>query len=99
MANKVTTEDIVKMNELYIQLHTYAAVARQTGFSASTVSKYIQKDYKPATERTFIRFTDSMFPQTVDTSIFNQVENYGELCNLSDAEKEEIKVLWEELDV
>ena len=34
---KVTNEDIVRFNELYAKLKTYAAVARETGFSASTV--------------------------------------------------------------
>ena len=40
----VTLEDITLMNELYKQIGTYAGVARQVGFSASTVAKYIQKD-------------------------------------------------------
>ena len=45
MASKVTEQDKIKMNELYLELRTYAAVARETGFSASTVKKYIIPNY------------------------------------------------------
>ena len=41
MARKVTEEDKILINELYIKLKTYAAVARETGFSPTTVKKYI----------------------------------------------------------
>lgn len=46
MANKVTIEDKLKMNELYLELKSYAAVARATGFSASTVKRYIIDGYQ-----------------------------------------------------
>ena len=45
MATKVTQEDKIRMNELYLKYKTYAEVARQTGFSASTVKKYIISDF------------------------------------------------------
>lgn len=45
MANSVQKEDIIKMNELYLELKTYAAVARKVGFSPSTVKKYIILNY------------------------------------------------------
>lgn len=41
MANKVTESVKIEFNELYLKYKTYAEVARQTGFSASTVKKYI----------------------------------------------------------
>ena len=46
MASLVQKEDIVKMNELYLELKTYAAVARKVGFSPSTVKKYIIAGYQ-----------------------------------------------------
>ena len=52
MANKVTPDDILQMNTLYLELKTYAAVARKTGFSAGTVKKYIIPNFTPATEKT-----------------------------------------------
>ena len=41
-APSVTPQEIVQMHRLYVQLGTYAAVAREMGRSASTVSKYVQ---------------------------------------------------------
>lgn len=41
-ASRVTPQEIVKMHQLYAQLGNYAAVGRELGRSASTVSKYIK---------------------------------------------------------
>ena len=41
-APRVTPKEIVKMIRLYKELGTYAAVGREIGRSASTVSKYVQ---------------------------------------------------------
>ena len=41
---KITNEQIVKMIELYEKLGTYAAVARELGVSATTVSRYIKQN-------------------------------------------------------
>lgn len=98
MAKKVTTDDILKMNELYYKYHTYAQVARETGFSASTVSKYVDKNWKPIEAENLKHFTISMLPDFT-TDMFVGVENYGELCVLTDQEREEIKELWGELAV
>lgn len=99
MAKKVTNDDIIKMNELYVTLGTYAAVAREVGFSASTVSKYIKKDYVPLAQREVIKFTDDMFPEEIDVSLFKGLTNFGDVCVLSDEEKDEIEELWKELSV
>lgn len=98
MAHKVTSEDIIKMNELYVKLKTYAAVARETGFSASTVSKYIQKDYKPKAQIVEKKFTVADLPEP-DYSLLRGTINWGELCVLSDAEYDEIKELWGEIQI
>lgn len=42
MARRVTPKDIVKFHDLYEQYGTYAAVARATGFSASTVGRHLK---------------------------------------------------------
>jgi len=47
MANKVTQDDILQFNLLYLELGSYAAVARKTGFSAGTVKKYIVENFTP----------------------------------------------------
>jgi len=41
-APRVTPQEIVKMQQLYAKLGTYAAVAREIGRSADTVSRYVQ---------------------------------------------------------
>lgn len=98
MAKKVTTDDILKMNELYYKYHTYAQVARETGFSASTVSKYVDKNWKPIQTENIKHFTIPMLPE-FNTYKFKDVENYGDLCVLTEREQEEIKELWGELAI
>lgn len=98
MAKRVTQEDIIQMNELYLTLKTYAAVARETGFSSSTVSKYIQKDYVPQEKIEIKRYDGTKMP-TPDFAIFKGIENLGEVCVLTEDEKAGIKELWEEMAI
>lgn len=100
MASKVTNEDILRINELYYKHKTYAEVARQTGFAASTVKKYVDKNWEPVKTENIIRFDLVNLPNFSEaTEIFRGMENYGDLCVLSDNEKEELKGLWEELTI
>ena len=100
MASKVTNEDILRINELYYKHKTYAEVARQTGFAASTVKKYVDKNWEPVKTENIIRFDLVNLPNFFEvTPLFRGVKNYGDLCVLSEEEKEEMKSLWEELAV
>lgn len=100
MASKVTNEDILRINELYYKHKTYAEVARQTGFAASTVKKYVNKDWTPVQAENIIRFDLVDLPNFSEAvELFRGVENYGDLCVLSDNEKEKLKGLWEELAI
>jgi hypothetical protein len=92
----ITQKEIKEINRLYLQLKTYAAVSRATGFSPATVKKYIIKDYSEPDESKFIRF-DKPLPE-FDSSIF-QGDDWGALCVLSPEEEKEIIELWKELDV
>ena len=56
MASRVTSEDILRMNEIYYKTRVFAEVARQTGFSASTVRKYVDVNWKPVENENIIRF-------------------------------------------
>lgn len=97
---RVTNEDILQINSLYFQYKNYAEVARQTGFAASTVKKYVDKNWEPVKTENVIRFDLVNLPNFSEaTEIFRGVENYGDLCVLSDNEKEELKELWEELAI
>ena len=100
MANKVTNEDVIRINELYYKHKVYAEVARQTGFSASTVKKYVKPGWQPVIETEIVRFDMSNLPEFQKAvEIFRGVQNYGNLCVLTEFEKEEIKELWKELAV
>ncbi|MBE6313324.1 MAG: helix-turn-helix domain-containing protein [Bacteroidales bacterium] len=50
-ALRITPEEIIEMQRLYRQLGTYAAVAREVGRSASSVSKYVQMKGVPTNIR------------------------------------------------
>lgn len=91
----VTQNDIKNINELYFKLKTYAAVARETGFAPSTIKKYVIPDYKPVEMRN-IQVFDKELPEFT-TEPF-RCNNWNYLCVLSDKEKEDMKVLWEEID-
>ena len=100
MASKVTNEDILRINELYYKHKVYAEVARQTGFSASTVKKYVIPGWEPVVPAEFVRFDMAQLPDfTKAVEIFRDIDNYGNLCILTPAEQEEIKELWKELAV
>jgi hypothetical protein len=100
MASKVTNEDILRINELYYKHKTYAEVARQTGFAASTVKKYVISGWEPAKNDNIIRFDLVNLPNFSEAvKIFRGVTNYGDLCVLNEDEKEELKGLWEELAI
>ena len=43
---KVTPEMIIQMNELYLDIKTYAGVARVIGVSPSTVKRYINPNFQ-----------------------------------------------------
>lgn len=99
MAKRVTDEDILHMNEIYYKTRVFAEVARQTGFSASTVRKYVDVNWKPIIQENIKRFEMSQIPSKFNSSIFKNIDNYGDLCVLTEREQEEMKELWKELSV
>lgn len=99
MASKVTQEDIININELYIKHKTYAAVARETGFAPSTVKKYVIPNYIPQDKIEKKIFTEDQIPESLDYSLFKGLENWTAICKLTDAELTEIKELWKEITI
>ena len=97
MATKITDEDKIRINELYLKYRTYAAVARETGFAASTVKKYVIPGYTPRAEIEVKTFTVDNLPEEIDYIAFSKLNNLGILCTLSASEVKEIEELWEEL--
>lgn len=98
MAKRVTEKDILHMNEIYYKTHTFAEVARQTGFSASTVRKYVNVNWKPVISEDIVKFDLNDLPD-FDTTLFEHIDNYGAICILNDEEIAQIRGLWKELIV
>ena len=100
MASKVTNEDILRINEIYYKTKVYAETARQTGFSASTVKKYVIPGWQPVAAENIQKFDENSLPHfTKAVEIFRDETNYGNLCVLSEEELGEIGALWGELAV
>ena len=98
MASKVTNEDILRINEIYYKTKVYAETARQTGFSAGTVKKYVIKGWEPVAVENIKKFDPAQLPDFQEAvKIFRGIDNYGNLCVLTDYEKSEIKELWKEM--
>ena len=93
---RVTSEDILRMNEIYYKTHVFAEVARQTGFSASTVRKYVDVNWKPIENENIVKFDMNDLPE-FNTICFKGIENYGDLCVLTEREQDEMKELLKEL--
>ena len=96
----ITQEKIIEINELYLKIKTYAGVSRAMGGSPSptTVKKYIIPNYVSSGNIKKKTFRKEDLPE-FSTDIFKGVDNWGDLCVLSNEEKEEMKELWEELIV
>ena len=94
MAKRVTNDDIIQINEVYAAVGTYAETARQTGFSASTVKKYVNVDYVPQASRTFekIEFNHMAFPEYPQDG-----QTWRDLMMFSEKEKVRIKDLQKEI--
>ena len=91
---RVTQEDIVLMNEAYLACGTYSGVAKATGWSASTVKKYIIPNY---TSNQKIEEDNIELPP-----LEQMVEELSSWCNitcLTPEEEKEIKQLWKEMTV
>lgn len=97
MAKRVTEDDKILFNTLYLKLGTYSGVAKETGFSASTVKKYIVPDFRIPEDNSIVKFTKEDVPKVFDPITLVESENWGELCNLTLEEVAEINELKKEL--
>ena len=96
MAKRITEEDKIQINELYLRIGTYAGVAKEMGIGAATVKKYIIPDYVSKEQIAIKHFGLEDLPE-FDTSCFKGVDNYGELCVYNEDEEADIKELWNEI--
>ena len=98
MASSITQDQIIEINELYLQIGTYAGVSRAMGGrpAPSTVKKYIIPNYTSREKQVKTIFHKEEIPE-LNSSLFNEIYNWGDLCTLTEEEKEEITILWDEM--
>lgn len=89
---------IIKINNAYLRLRTYAAVARELGISPSTVSKYVIKDYQPIKNENIKKFDYDEYISRTHIP-FNIKEDLSNELVLTSEEKEELEELWKELSI
>lgn len=98
MANRVTQENIIEMNEIYLKCGTYAETARRTGFSASTVKKYIIPNYISKEAIVITNpFSINDIPAFDKTKFENIDWSDDYLYRPTAAEIDDLKELWKEL--
>lgn len=47
MSKRINNNDIERINEVYYKVKTYSGTAKITGFSPTTIKKYVNKNYEP----------------------------------------------------
>jgi hypothetical protein len=95
-ARKIETEDIKKINELYLQHKTYAAVGRIMQISPTTVKKYIIKDYMSETKIIKSKF-EGVIKNINEISFPSTSEEWVKWLLLSDEEWSELNDLKREI--
>lgn len=94
MAKRVTNEDIILINEAYLAAGTYSGAAAATGWSASTVKKYIIPNYKSEQK---IEVDNIELPPLDE--IADRLPPWYDITCLTPEEEKEIKQLWKEMIV
>ena len=85
---------VIKMNTMYSEGKNHRIIASTLNISPYTVKKYINN---PKEEKTLNKIVFNKPLPEFDSSIF-YIEDWGELCLLSEKETEEIRALWEEIE-
>ena len=89
---RVGPDDIIKINEAYLACGTYSGAAAATGWSASTVKKYVISDYKSEQK---VEAADIELPPIEE--IAEKLPLWYDITCLTPEEEKEIKKLWGEM--
>ena len=89
---RVGPDDIIKINEAYLACGTYSGAAAATGWSASTVKKYVISDYKSEQK---VEAVDIELPPIEE--IVEKLPPWYDITCLTPEEEKEIKQLWKEM--
>lgn len=86
MPRRLTDEDKKLINEVYYLTKNYAETARQTGFSSSSVKRYVILNYKPEVKKEKEKLR---IPAQSSVNLA-AISNWGDVCVLSAEEKSAI---------
>ena len=89
---RVGPDDIIKINEAYLACGTYSGAAAATGWSVSTVRKYVISDYKSEQK---VEAVDIELPPIEE--IAEKLPPWYDITCLTPEEEKEIKILWKEM--
>lgn len=102
MARFLTDDDKLHIYDVYKRIGTYAGTARETGFSASTVRKYVQQfqalESVPMAEQSNWKRVH-LSDLDLNSKSLPIIYNIGKACELTEEEKEGIRELWSELSL
>ena len=94
MAKRITPEDIIIINETYLLCKTYSATAKATGWSASTVAKYVDKNYVSKGEIGENPHEDvTIQPAELDVAM-DYLLSHSNLSCLTEQERADMKTIW-----
>lgn len=96
MATRITDEQKLEMNILYIKYGTYAAVAREMGVAPTTVKKYIVPNFEVPQVEDMEKFDLSSLPP-FDPKAFENIDWNN--CVIFGEEFKEIQELWKEIAI
>ena len=91
MARRVGNQAIILMNEAYLACGTLTGAAKATGWSSSTVKKYLIPNFKSEQK---IEATTIELPPI--STVIEQLKGSQLTCVRPDEEKE-LRVLWKEM--
>ena len=90
---RVTQEDIILINEAYLACGTLSGAAKATGWSSSTVKKYLIPNFKSEQK---VEAANIELPPI--SKVLEQLQG-GNLTCLRPDEERELKQLWAEMIV
>lgn len=93
MSRRVDNQAIIEINEAYLACGTLSGAAKATGWSASTIKKYLIPGFKSEQK---VEVANIELPPI--NTVLEQLEEDNLSC-LRPSEEEELKSLWEEMIV
>lgn len=93
MAHRVDNQAIIEINEAYLACGTLSGAAKATGWSASTIKKYLIPDFKNEQK---VEVTNIELPPI--STVLEQLKEDNLSC-LRPSEEEELEALWKEMIV